>query len=412
MAVLKPLRGLRPKPELANKVASVPYDVVNTEEARNLAEGNALSFLRVVRSEIEFPDGTDPYGDEIYQRAKQNLDTLIKDGVLEFENSPSLYIYQLDMNGHIQTGVVGCCPVEEYNNNLIKKHEKTRPDKENDRTRHIKSIGAHAGPVFLTYKHQPQISSLVEQEIGALDPVYDFTAPDGVRHTVWKVAEAQALVNAFAEVPCTYVADGHHRIASAARCAAELKSENPNHTGSESYNYFLSVLFPDDELQILPYNRIIYSLGSLSASDVLVKLKENYEVAEGGNPVPDAKGHVSMFIDGKWFSLAPKANEAKITDPVESLEVSVLARKVLVPIFGIEDERTDKNVDFVGGIRGTKYLEQLVSSGKAACAFSLYPTSVAELMAVSDADMIMAPKSTWFEPKLRSGLIIHRFLNS
>lgn len=409
MATLKPFKGLRPKPELVEKVASVPYDVVNTEEARELAQGNPLSFLRVIRSEIEFPEGSDPYAEEVYQRAKQNFETLVKDGVLIVEAEPSLYIYQLDMNGHIQTGVLGCCSVEEYNANLIKKHEKTRPEKENDRTRHIKTIGAQSGPVFLTYKHQPQISSLVEQEIGSSEPLYDFTAADGVRHSIWKVENPEALVAAFAEVPCTYVADGHHRIASAARCAAQMKSENPKHDGSENYNFFLSVLFPDQELQILPYNRIIYSLGDLSAADVLSKLENSYDITSDAEPEPPAKGWVSMYLEGKWYGLKSKSGVPKTEDPVDSLEVSELAKKVLVPIFGIEDERTDKNVDFVGGIRGTKHLEQLVDSGKAVCAFSVFPTSIDELIAVSDADKIMAPKSTWFEPKLRSGLVIHRF---
>lgn len=411
MATLRAFRGLRPKPELAAKVASVPYDVVNTEEARELAGNNPLSFLRVVRSEIEFPADTDPYGAEIYERAKRNLDALIKDGVLMRESEPSLYIYQLEMKGHVQTGVVGCCPVEEYRKDLIKKHEKTRPDKENDRTRHIRTIGAHAGPVFLTYKHQPQISSLVEQEIGSQDPLYSFTATDGVRHTLWKAANPGALSAAFAEVPCTYVADGHHRIASAARCASEMQAENPKHGGDEPYNFFLSVLFPDNELQILAYNRIIHSLGKLSAEDVLAKLREVYDVTPDADPVPPAKGHVSMFLDGTWYGLTPKTGGQLPSDPVEALEVSMLARKVLVPIFGIEDERTDKNVDFVGGIRGTQHLEKLVNSGAAECAFSLFPTSVKELMQIADSSQIMAPKSTWFEPKLRSGLIIHRFLD-
>lgn len=406
MATLRAFKALRPPVDLIEEVACVPYDVVNTEEARKLAEGKDLSFMRVVRSEVEFDPSTDPHADKIYARARDNFNKLIEKGALVEDETPGLYIYQIQMNDQIQTGVVGCSAVDEYDADLVKKHEKTRVEKEKDRTRHIVAIGAHSGPVFLTYKANQKLKELIAEEVKA-EPVYNFTAEDGVRHTFWKASNSDAISEAFKAVPHTYIADGHHRAASSSNARAEMKKNNPDHTGDEEYNYFLSVLFPHDELKILPYNRIIKKLPE-STENILSKLKEVYKVSENANPAPIAKGHAAMYLEGKWYGLAPLGNEPEAKDPVSALEVSVLHDKALGPIFGIGDPRTDNNIDFVGGIRGTKHLEELVDRGDAACAFSVYPTSIEELMQIADAGMIMAPKSTWFEPKLRSGIVVHK----
>ena len=407
MAKIKAFKGYRPNQDFVSKIASVPYDVVNTEEARALAEGNPDSFLRVVRSEIEFDEGQDAYAPEIYQRAKDNLESLIKDGKLIQEDSESVYLYQVQMGEHIQTGIVALSSVDEYDKDLVKKHEKTRPVKENDRTRHVVETGAHTGPVFLTYKAVEEISALVAAELESA-PLYDFTADDGIRHALWKAENPEKLISAFGKVPCTYVADGHHRAASASRCRKELQEKNPSHTGQEAYNYFLSVLFPDSELDILPYNRIIKTKNGQSTEEILEKISSQFDITKGGSENPASKGELSLFIEGSWYALSPK-DKTLPEDVVERLEVSLLSNKILKPIFNIQDERTDENIDFVGGIRGTKHLEDLVNSGKAECAFSVYATSIAELMEIADANQIMAPKSTWFEPKLRSGLVIHKF---
>lgn len=406
MVRINPFRALRPRPESAAKVASVPYDVVNREEAAALAAGNPLSFLHVVRPEIDLPASTDPYDDAVYARAAENFRRLIDDGVLFHEAEPAVYLYRQIMQGRAQTGVVCCCHIDDYEHDLIRKHEKTRKVKEDDRTRHVLSIRANAGPVFLTYRHRTEIDALTAKETTAA-PLYDFTAPDGVQHTVWKAQNTSALVDALQRLDLLYVADGHHRSASAWRAGKELKAQNPGHTGDEEYNWFLSVLFPDNQLKILPYNRIIRDFGSHSASDVLSALGKIGPLERTDNASPRKPGEFCFFIDDAWHRLTVPEASIDRNDPIESLDVALLERLVLTPIFGIGDVRTDDRIDFVGGIRGTKELEARVRSGEWACAVSMFPTTIEQLLAVADAGRIMPPKSTWFEPKLRSGLLVH-----
>ncbi len=408
MAIIRPFRALRPSADKAVEVSCVPYDVVSTAEAKALADGKPHSFMRVIRSEIEFPEDTSPYADEIYQRARDNFLALIGDGVFQEDSEPSVYLYQIQMGAHTQTGVVCCSAVDDYDNGVIKLHEKTRPKKENDRTRHVLSLGAHAGPVFLTYKHRDVLDALVEKETER-EPDCEVTAEDGVAHRIWKAQQSSEICKLFAEIDCTYVADGHHRAASASRARASLKEANQAHTGEEAYNYFLSVLFPDNQLQILPYNRIIKS-SDLSKEDILARLSERFELEPGASPRPEKKGQLRMYLAGVWYSLLARENvDRLLNDPVEALDVSLLQREVLAPLFGIEDPRTSENVEFIGGIRGTEELERLVDSGEAYCAFSLHHVEIDELFRIADAGLMMAPKSTWFEPKLRSGLLVHRF---
>lgn len=396
---------LRPTPELAPRVASLPYDVVNTEEARELAAGNPLSMLHVVRAEIDLPPGTDPHSDAVYAKAVENFKRLQSQGALVREDGPSLYVYQQTMGAHVQRGVVGLCHVEDYNNGLIKKHEKTRPDKENDRTRLTGDLSANAGPVFLTYKDDAKISALVADAMQAA-PLFDFTAPDGIQHTAWRVAAPQALAQAFLPVPCFYVADGHHRSASAARVANARAKANPAHTGEEDYNWFLCVFFPGSELQILPYNRIVKDLNGREPEELLDELGFCCEISENAPPAPKAPGQVSMYLGGRWHGLTLEAPAE--ADPVSRLDVEMLQQQVLGPLLGIDDPRTSERIEFAGGIRGTDYLKQQVDK-KGGAAFSMYPVTVQQLMDIADAGQIMPPKSTWFEPKLRSGLFVHTF---
>jgi len=406
MSVIRPFRAVRPIVERAHKVASVPYDVVNTEEARAIAAHNPLSFLHVSRPEIDLADGTDIYSDEVYERAKQNYQQLIDEGTLITEEAPMLYAYRQVMGEHSQVGVVAAFSVDEYDNDLIKKHEKTRKDKEDDRTRHILTLRAQTGPVFLTYRSQDSINELVSAFMEG-EPLYDITADDGIRHTVWAVRSTDALVEAFKAVPALYIADGHHRAASASRSRAASKEENGKHDGNEEYNFFLAVAFPDNQLKILPYNRVVKDLNGLWAQEFLEEVKKVFDVSEGGTPAPDASGKWSMYLNGKWYGLSLPQGVTKPDDAVAALDVSILQDRVLDPILGIKDVRADKRIDFVGGIRGTDELEKLVNDGKAAVAFSMFPTTVDDLISVSDAGGIMPPKSTWFEPKLRDALLIH-----
>lgn len=409
MAAIYPFRALRPPADKVGEVAAVPYDVVNTEEARALAEGKPSSFLRVSRPEIELPAGADLYADETYAKAAENFQRLIRDCPLEIEAEPSLYLYRLRMGEHEQTGVAACVSVDEYDEGLIRKHEKTRPDKENDRTRHVLELRAQTGPVFLTYRQERRIDALVAGAAHSSEPLYDFTAEDGVRHTVWRVTAAEQLVRCFEEVPLLYIADGHHRAASASRARAALRDRNENHTGQEEYNRFLAVIFPADQMQILPYNRVIKDLNGLSPDGFMAYVRERFDVAEDANPRgPGKSGHWHMYLGGKWYGLTLKGGAASaVDDPVASLDVSVLQDNLLDPVLGIKDVRTDKRIDFVGGIRGTEELVRLVDSGSASVAFALHPTSIEDLLRVSDANGIMPPKSTWFEPKLRDGILIH-----
>jgi len=406
VAVIRPFRALRPTPERAQDVASVPYDVVNTEEARALAEGKPLSFLHVSRPEIDLPPGTDPYSDAVYRKAVENFEKLIATSPLEQEAEPSLYLYRLIMGAHQQIGVVACCSIDEYDNNTIRKHERTRRDKEDDRTRHMVMLRAQTGPVFLTYRTHPEIDEQVAAAITAA-PLFDITAEDGIRHTIWRLADTEQLVNSFASVPLLYIADGHHRAASASRARAELREQSFTHTGKEDYNYFLTVIFPDSQVQILAYNRVVRDLNGLSKQEFLDVLKRQFSITENAPAAPEQRAQWSMYLDGKWYSLQLAPDATMPAGTVGMLDVSVLQDRLLDPVLGIKDVRTDKRIDFVGGLRGTQELERLVNEGKAAVAFSLYPTTVADLLRVSDANEIMPPKSTWFEPKLRDGLLIH-----
>lgn len=403
---IRAFQGLRPPVDKAAQVASLPYDVVNTQEARKLAEGNPISMFHVVRPDIDLPDDIDPHADAVYAKAVENFKRLQDDGALVREDKPVLYVYRQQMGDHIQHGVVGVCHYQDYLNDLIKKHEKTRPDKEDDRTRMTSELSANPGPVFLTYKDNAKVSELVAA-ITREPAFFDFTADDGIRHTAWRVEDPSALTAAFGEVPCLYVADGHHRSASAARVGAERARANPNHTGEEDYNWFLSVMFPGSELKILPYNRIVHDLNGRTPEQLLAELRKLGPVTEGVSPSPEKAGHVSMYLTGKWYGL--KFEPATDADPVSRLDVQMLQERVLTPLLGVEDPRTSTNISFAGGIRGTDYLKQQVDAGKGAVAFSMYPVSIEQLIDISDAGQIMAPKSTWFEPKLRSGLFVHTF---
>jgi uncharacterized protein (DUF1015 family) len=406
VAVIHPFRALRPPGERVAEVASPPYDVVSTEEARALAADNPLSFLHVSRPEIDLPEGTDIYSDGVYRKAAENFEKLIKECPLEEEKTPSVYLYRLMMGEHEQIGVVACCAVDEYDAGTIRKHERTRRDKEDDRTRHILTLKSQTGPVFLTYRANDDINTMI-LETTMTAPLYDFTADDGVQHTIWHAPDPVRFVQAFREVPSLYIADGHHRAASASRARAELKERSFGHTGDEEYNFFLAVIFPDDQLQILPYNRIVRDLNNLTPGEFLLHVKTKFNVTEDAPPAPEHPGQWSMYLAKRWYGLTLKDNAPKTDDAVASLDVSILQDQLLDPILGIKDVRTDKRIDFIGGIRGTKELERLVDEGKAAVAFSLYPTSIADLLRVSDAEGIMPPKSTWFEPKLRDGILIH-----
>ena len=408
MATLHPFRALRPDAANASSIAAVPYDVVSTEEARALAEGNPSSFLRVSRPELELPAGSDPYGDDVYRRAADNFAAL-RESALRVEDEASVYFYRLQMGGHVQTGLAACFSIDDYDRDIIKKHERTRRDKEDDRTKHMLALGAQTGPVFLTYRASGEIDRIAEQATTG-EPVIDFTAADGVRHTLWRVggADRDALVAAVGRLPALYIADGHHRAASAARARTEMRDKKLRGTSlgdGAGADTMLAVAFPHDQVQILSYNRTVKDLGGLSAEEFLAAVRERFDV-QPGPATPAKRGDIAMYFGGAWHTLRPRVSP-DATDPIGSLDVSVLQEGLLAPVLKIADVRTDKRIDFVGGARGTRTLEQLVDTGKAAVAFSLFPVSVADLMAVSDAGEIMPPKSTWFEPKLRDGLLIH-----
>ena len=405
MLKIRAFQGLSPKPELAAQVACVPYDVVNREEAAALASGNPHSLMHVDRAEIDLPPETDPYSDVVYAAAKASLARLVSEGSLVRDGAPFIYLYRQQMGEHVQTGVAAVCHIEDYENDIIRKHEKTRKDKEDDRTRLIGALSANTGPVFLTYRERAEIDRLVAAETSR-PPLHDFVAPDGIRHTAWRI-QGEELVCAFAAVPLAYVADGHHRSASAARVGRERREANPHHTGQEDYNWFLCVLFPANQLRILPYNRVVADLNGLNPDEFLKAVAARFEVSESAPAAPVAPGQVSMFLGGRWIGLTWKP--APDADPVSRLDVSVLQDTLLAPVLGIDDPRTNKRIDFVGGIRGTGELEERVNSGRAAVAFSMFPVTVDQLMDIADAGQIMPPKSTWFEPKLRSGLFIHTF---
>jgi uncharacterized protein (DUF1015 family) len=408
VAIIKAFRALRPRPERAAEVAAVPYDVVSAEEARALAGDNPFSFLRVSRPEIELPEGVDVYADAVYAKASANFDRLIEKAPLIIEDEPSFYLYRLVMSGRAQTGLVACCSVDEYDDDIIRKHERTRKDKEDDRTRHMLEIGAQTGPVFLTHRPNSTVKEL-ERRIISSEPLFDFVAPDEIAHTIWRApAEMnQALIEAFGQIPLLYIADGHHRAKSASRARETLRAKNIAHTGNEEYNFFQCVIFSSDELHILPYNRVVKDLNHYSREDFLKEVESAFEITPDADPRPAKRNNFSMYLNGRWYGLKLKGEVTRRIKMSDRLDVSALQNEMLAPILGIQDVRTDKRIDFIGGVRGTQELERLVDSGRFAVAFSLYPTTIDELMEISDAGEIMPPKSTWFEPKLRDGLLSH-----
>ncbi len=412
MVKIKGFKGIRPKVELAEKIASFPYDVINSTEARHMVKDNPYSFLHVVKSEVDLPEDVDHYSEAVYEKAAENLQKMIKEGWLKQDDRENLYLYRQVMNGHEQFGLVADASVQDYLDEKIKIHELTREVKEKDRINHVKYTNANTGPVFLTYPAKAEIDKIVAA-VAQEKPEYDFTANDGIRHTFWVIDDQEQidkLVALFAEIPFTYVADGHHRSKSAAMVGEMKKNENPNHTGAEEYNWFLSVIFPDNQLKILDYNRVVKDLNGLSEEDFLDKILENFEVAPVcciSEAKPTKSAQFGMYLDGQWYSLEAKAGTYEKNDPVDSLDVSILYNNLLAPILNIGDPRKDDRIDFVGGIRGLGSLERRVDSGQMAVAFAMYPTSIEQLMNIADAGKIMPPKSTWFEPKLRSGLIVH-----
>lgn len=412
MVKIRPFAALRPRADLADKVAALPYDVMNSEEAREMVKGNPYSFLHVDKAEIDLDPAVDLYADEVYAKAAANLRQMAADGVL-VEDTPSLYIYAQTMDGRRQVGLVACTAVDDYQQDNIKKHEFTRADKEADRIRHVDECDANTGPIFLTYRDDEVISGEIAAWIAANAPVYDFVAEDGVGHTVWHINDAEVvakLTAAFGNVPALYIADGHHRAASAVRVAERRRAAHPDYTGEEEFNWFLSVIFPAGELAIMDYNRVIHDLNGMTEDEFLAKLGEVFDItpiAEGACPKPTAKHHCSLYLPGRWYDLAVKDGVFDEADPVARLDVSILQTNVLDKLLGIADPRTDKRIDFVGGIRGLGELEARVADGWAA-AFAMYPTGLDDLMAIADSGMVMPPKSTWFEPKLRSGLFIHK----
>lgn len=410
MAVVKPFICIRPAKENAAKVASLPYDVYNRKEACAAVAGNPVSFLNIDRAETQFSDDVDTYADCVYEKARELLDTQIAEGVYVTDAGDHYYLYELTMDGRSQTGIVACSSIDDYVNGVVKKHENTREDKELDRIRHVDTVNAQTGPIFLAYRQNETLKAIVAEE-KAKPVLYDFVSDDGIRHRVWKIddpAQTAAIEAAFAAIPATYIADGHHRAASAVKVGLKRRAENPGYTGEEPFNYFLSVLFPDEELMILPYNRVVKDLNGMSREQFFEAVKGKFELEEIGKEpyAPAEKGTFGMYLDNTWYALKvlPQYRSA---DPVKGLDVSILQDQLLGPVLGIGDPRTDKRIDFIGGIRGLKELERRVREDME-IAFSMYPTSIKELLAVADAGLLMPPKSTWFEPKLRSGLFIHK----
>ena len=401
MAVIRPFRAVRPDPAAAPRVAAVPYDVVDTEEASALAGGNPLSFLHVSRAEIDLPAGTDPHADAVYRTAADRYRALKQDAPFVEDEEPTVYLYHLDAAGHGQTGVAACYSLAEYDSDVIKKHERTRKEKEDDRTRHIVELRAQTGPVFLAHRPNAQVDELSRRIRATEEPLVDFTALDGVRHAIWQVAPrfVPAFVDAFKSVDALYIADGHHRAASAARARDAVRDSDEAH-------YFLAVAFPSDQLRILPYNRVVRDLKGMTPDHFLGEVARTFNMTSGP-ATPAQKGDVSMYVAGAWYTVDLESAGVSGASGIDSLDGNVLQERLLKPILGIQDVRTDKRIDFVGGAKGTQTLEQLVDSGRMAVAFSMYPVSLVELMDVSDAGEIMPPKSTWFEPKLRDGLLIH-----
>lgn len=412
MAIIKPFKAIRPVKEFAQKVAALPYDVMNSDEAREMTSDNPYSFLHVDKAEIDLDKDIDLYDKLVYDKARENLYKMIRDSILKDDKSNCLYVYRQIMNGRAQTGLVSCTAIDDYINNVIKKHEHTRADKEQDRINHVNICDANTGPIFLTYKYKKEINDIII-ECTEKNPVYEFISEDGISHAVWVIDNEiyiNNLINLFKKVDYLYIADGHHRAASAVRVGQMRRQENPQYTGEEEYNFFLSVIFPDKDLYIMDYNRVVKDLNGLSTHEYMLKISDKFEVSkyEGEGPYkPSCRHTYGMYLDGQWYKLTAKEGSYNPHDPVDSLDVSILQDNLLKPILGIDDPRTDKRIDFIGGMRGLKELERRVGHGMKV-AFSMYPTTIHELMDIADAGKVMPPKSTWFEPKLRSGLFIHK----
>lgn len=410
MALIRAFRAIRPEAELASRVAALPYDVFNRAEARAEAKKEPLSFLNIDRPETQFPEGADMYSEEVYQKAGSMLQEQISSGIFVQEEQACYYVYELIMNGRHQTGIAGCASIDDYLANRIKKHENTREEKEQDRICHVDVCNTQTGPIFLAYRSSAALAELVA-EVKKEEKLYGFTAEDGITHNVWRIREQerlQAIERGFAEIDSIYIADGHHRAASAVKVGLKRRAEHPGYDGTEEFNYFLSVLFPEEELMILPYHRVVRDLNGLTKEEFLQKLTENFDICEMGTIKygPERKGEFGMYLEGIWYQLTASDRIRFQTDPVKAMDVSILQDYLLAPVLGIGDPRTDDRIDFIGGIRGLAELERRVSKDMK-IAFSMYPTSISELFAVSDAGKLMPPKSTWFEPKLRSGLFLH-----
>lgn len=410
MAFIKPFKGVRPTKELAEKVAALPYDVMNTEEAMQMAAGNGVSFLHISRPEIDLPQGTDIHSDEVYAKGRENLESFMAQRVLVQDASEFYYVYRQKMAGITQTGLVVCAGVDDYQSGAIKKHELTRADKEEDRVRHIDALNANDEPVFYTYRNDPAITQAID-EVTSAAPLYNFTTDDGVSHALWTVADSaliDMLTQRFAAIPTLYVADGHHRSAAASRVRDLRKSANPQHNGGEEYNFFLTVIFPDNEMTIMPYNRVVKDLNGRSVAEFMARVAERFEVTPiAGALNPSQRHQFGMYLSGKWYELIAREGSFAEDDAVAAMDVSILQDNLLSPVLGVRNPRTDQRIHFVGGIRGVQELERVVDSSEYEVAFSLFPTSIEELMSLADEDKIMPPKSTWFEPKLRSGLFVH-----
>ncbi len=411
MAVIKPFKAIRPINELVDKIAALPYDVMDSDEARDMVKDNPYSFLHVDKAEIDLPKDIDMYDDKVYEKAKENLDKMIDNGLYIEDNKPNYYIYRQVMKGRSQTGLVACASIDDYSNNIIKKHELTREEKEIDRINHVYKCEAHTGPIFLTYREDKRISDIVNEWVKK-EPVYDFKADDGVRHTVW-IIDDEGIVNRlqdlFKSVEYLYIADGHHRSASAVKVGHIKRAEKERYTEEEEFNFFLSISYPDSELEVLDYNRTVKDLNGLSKEEFLERVKENFEVTESDDKVkPKEKHTFGMYIDKQWYLLKAKEGIFNPEDPVDRLDVSILQNSLLSPILGIDDPRKSKRIKFIGGIRGLKELERRANTDMKV-SFSMYPTTTEDIMAIADSGEIMPPKSTWFEPKPRSGIFVHKF---
>lgn len=407
MAHIKAFQGVRPRPDIVEKVAALPYDVISSEEAKIAAAGNPYSFYHISKPEIDLPSDIDPYSPAVYEKGKEALHVFIKEGILRKDPRENLYLYTQIMDGRSQTGLVACVNIDDYLNGTVKKHELTREDKELDRTRHLDIVNANTGPVFLMYHEDGSKRELLQKTL-SIAPIYDFTAADGIRHIVRIIDDAtvqKQLIDAFSN-DILYIADGHHRAASAVRVGMNRRKELPSYTGNEEFNWFLAVIFPHDQLMIMPYNRVVKDLNGMSSADFMQRLQTAYSITPSGKKMPDQIHQISLYLDHQWYLLTPTFTIPD--DPINNLDVKIVQDTILDTLLGITNPRSDKRIDFIGGIRGTGELERLVDSGEYAVAFSLYPTTVQQLMKVSDADQIMPPKSTWFEPKLRSGLLLHQ----